>query len=240
MMMNKISWMMLDESTIPQDLGWLSSEELDRFQTFRFQKRRQDWLAGRWVAKKLLLALNTNINSLNFFEISIRNQPEGAPFPLLRGEKLKGCLSISHRGGRSVAAFTDNPGVSIGIDLELIEEKSDGFIEDYFTQSEAERLFSYPDDERASLASLLWSGREAMLKAHQTGLRLDTRHIELQCPVWMGKSEWQPIKILQYPATMHSMKLYWKYIHPFVITMAIQHKNQPQQVNSAWFEQVFI
>ena len=239
-MMNKISWMMLAETTIPQDLGWLSPEELDRFQTFRFQKRRQDWLAGRWVAKNLLRTLNSDSATFNYCEMTIGNLPEGAPYPLLRGEKLKGCLSISHRGGRSVAAFTDNPDVSIGIDLELVEEKSDGFIEDYFTLTEAKRLFSYPDDKRACLASMLWSAREAMLKAHQSGLRLDTRYIELQCPEWTEKSEWQPIEISQYPSAMKSMALYWKTVNAFVITMAIQQNNQPEDATPAWFEEVLI
>jgi 4'-phosphopantetheinyl transferase len=240
MVTGKIFWMVLDEVSIPGNTNWLSPGELERYQSFRFDKRKQDWLSGRWVAKKLIFSLLETENSLSMVDITVGNHPAGDPFVTVRGEILNGSLSISHRGEKSAAAFTSIPFTSIGIDLELIEEKSEGFIEDYFTEGETKGVMSFEKVEnRDLLASLLWSAKEAMLKAHQIGLRIDTRELELEIPSGESCVGWCPIEILRCPAEMQPMVLYWKQIDHFLITLAIKFTAQGE-LSSDLIEQVLL
>lgn len=237
---NNIFWMILDEVSIPDDTDWLSPAELERYQSFRFDKRKQDWLAGRWAAKSLIFSFLKTENSLLMREISIGNHPAGDPFVSVREEILHGSLSISHRGGKSAAAFTSIPNVSIGIDLEMIEEKSEGFIEDYFTEQETKGVMSFAKvRNRDLLASLLWSAKEAMLKAHQIGLRIDTRKMELQIPSVESGVDWCPLEILKCPTDMQPMMLFWKQMDQFLITMAIKFTDQ-REISSDLIEQVLL
>ncbi len=240
-MTSKIYWLMLDEASIPGDTNWLSPGELERYQSFRFDKRKQDWLSGRWVAKNLIFELIKEQNTFELKEISIGNHSAGDPFVILREEILNGSLSISHRGGKSAAAFTSIPNISIGIDLELIEEKSEGFIEDYFNEGETKEVMSFAKiGKKDCLASLLWSAKEALLKAHQIGLRIDTREMELQIPSEDSCMDWCPIEILRCPAEMQPMTLYWRQMDYFLITMAIKHLSQGEKFSSGLIEQVFL
>ena len=42
---------------LPEGLDWLTPGERARYEEFRFEKRQQDWLLGRWTAKQALLEL---------------------------------------------------------------------------------------------------------------------------------------------------------------------------------------
>lgn len=65
----------------------------------------------------------------------------------------------------------------MGCDLELIESRSDTFLEDYFTFDEQKLVARVPVEDRACVVTLLWSAKESALKALREGLRLDTRSL---------------------------------------------------------------
>ena len=65
----------------------------------------------------------------------------------------------------------------MGCDVERVEPRSPGFLQDYFTDEEQERVRSAPVPDRDALATLLWSAKESALKALQCGLRADTRSV---------------------------------------------------------------
>ena len=225
-MTEQIFWMIKDITSIPVELSWLSDVEREQIQRLRFEKRRQDRLSGRWVAKNLLKNVLAEPESIYLNEISIENETSGAPIPILNGNRIPGSLSISHRGNTAVAAYCANPTLHIGIDLEQVEEKSPGFIEDYFTLAEVKQVNQLAVSQRAWAASLLWSGREAMLKAHQIGLRLDTRQISLKVPAFESRQVWQPLEISHHPAEMKQIKLFWRLMGETLITLAIK-QNHP-------------
>ena len=224
-MKNILYWIIQDHASLPDDLHWLSTQEQERLNTFRFQKRRQDWLLGRWTVKKLV-SLALSIENLELDEIIIQNESSGAPFVLLRNVRLEGSVSISHRGDFAVAAYCHEPALSVGIDLELIEEKTQGFLEDYFTSSEVNQIMKLAQDERFLAASLFWSGREAILKAHQIGLRVDTRSFELRYSAFLDDQNWHPLEMIAYPRELGQIKLFWKQIEAYIITLAVKQKNQ--------------
>ena len=233
-----VFWSVLSFDTIPEDLDWLSLPEQNRYQQFRFPKRQQEWLLGRWVAKNLLSNLLIYSDTLPFRELSILNEESGAPFVIWKDQRLGGSLSISHRSDCAIAAFCFDPELSIGIDLEEIEAKSRGFVEDYFTESEARMVLALPIEKQALAASLLWSGREAIVKALQIGLRIDTRQIALKPPPLSSHEEWKPLEILQCPPEGKNLKLFWRKSNHSLVTLAIKLKNRVDDFHSDWIQQI--
>ncbi|MDO9086207.1 MAG: 4'-phosphopantetheinyl transferase superfamily protein [Anaerolineaceae bacterium] len=225
-----IYWNLFDSSQLPDNIAWLSEEELQQLQSFRFEKRRKDWLQGRWTAKRLIQSLFAKGDDLSSGQICIKNETSGAPYAMIKGEKMKASLSISHRGNLASTAICTDPDITIGIDLEEIENKSQGFIEDYFTTPESEYVFALPQKQQAWAASLLWSGREAILKALQTGLRYDTREIAIHCPSFIYKDEWEAIEIIKSPEKQDSTRLFWRKLENYLITLAVISKNEQFEI----------
>jgi len=146
----------------------------------RFPKRRREWLLGRWTAKNLLRQCDPACAGLALADITVENEPAGAPFLLVQaGQRWPGSLSLSHRDDLAVCALTLQPGRSVGIDLEKVELRSEEFILDYFTPAEIERIAACPPGQHERWVALTWSIKEALLKLAGIGLRLDTRKIEL-------------------------------------------------------------
>jgi 4'-phosphopantetheinyl transferase len=178
---SSIYWNLIHRSQIPQDhpMGFLSKSESIKLSGLHFPKRRADWLLGRWAAKALVYSLPA-YRQYSLDEIEIKNTPEGAPYiQPVGGGVARECLSISHSDPFALAALSPDPRLRIGVDLERIEPRSDIFLEDYFTRTELELMFSFPAAQRALLANLFWSIKEAMLKAVGVGLRRDTRSVEV-------------------------------------------------------------
>ncbi len=69
---------------------------------------------------------------------------------------------------------------TLGIDLEIIEPRTNAFVADFFTPAK----WAYVDalnevDRRHEAANLIWSAKEAALKVQQVGLWVDTRTVEV-------------------------------------------------------------
>lgn len=160
-------------------MGFLSESESCRFSAMRFPKRREEWLLGRWAAKSLVHGFPA-YRSYPLDEIEIKNTADGMPYiHPIGGEVAPECVSISHSGPFALCALSPDSTFPIGVDLERIEPRSGTFLEDYFTQAELDLVFCSLDANRTMLVNLIWSTKEAMLKALGTGLRRDTRSVEV-------------------------------------------------------------
>lgn len=139
--------------------GALSGKETAVYGTFRMEKRRAEWLAGRLAAKSLLAP----VLGMRPAECEIGMDRLGRP---CCGEIL---VSISHSGGWALAAV--KPGaVFLGADLEKVEERHQAWYSDYFHPSELPN----PDP---SEATRLWTVKEALLKALGLGLMADPLNV---------------------------------------------------------------
>src|SRR6185437_10773079 len=88
-------------------------------------------------------------------------------------------ISMTDRAGWAVCLLGP-PGRSLGCDLELVERRTEMFVHDYLTEREAEHVMAAPSGpERDLLANLAWSAKESALKVLRTGLRRDTRTVEV-------------------------------------------------------------
>jgi len=214
-----VYWLVLAAKP-PEALSFLSSEEYRVLSTKRFAKRRAEWLNGRWAAKRLLHASHPELVNAPLDKIEINNSPEGVPYVMLNGRMLECSLSISHREQAAFCAVTFQPFFRVGADIERIESRSAAFVTDYFTASEAE-LICASASETHFLATLIWSAKEAMLKALGKGLRLDTRQVEVT-RVFEEGAGWSPLNVFC-PFVVESDRwdVRWQRWGDYVLTLAV-------------------
>jgi 4'-phosphopantetheinyl transferase len=199
-----VRWLMQGDQDVPplvplgeEEDGWLSPGERQRLAGLRVPRRRADFLLGRWTAKRAVAAHLGRREGLSGIEV--RPAQSGAPEVFLDGAPAPVSLSISHRAGRSLCAVAD-AGAALGCDLEVVEARDASFVADYFTDAEQAAVVGAPAAERAALCALIWSAKEGALKALRTGLRLDTRAVEVRAPQgagWLaaGRAGWSPISV---------------------------------------------
>lgn len=209
-------------SLTASDFSWLSVAEQDLVRKMRFPKRIGEWLSGRWTAKQLLSRYLPHLANQQLSSVSIESHPDGYPLVWVDGKPLKGCLSISHRQDKAAAAYTTEKDVLLGIDLEWIEERHPAFLQDYFNDYEIEWVQAAPSGERAARTTLLWSAKEAALKALQLGLAIDTRMIEVHPHIEGDSLDWQ---ILEYCGDLskegYRLIGWWQRRGDYMITLAV-------------------
>ena len=164
---------------VPSELDWLSSEERRHLNRLRVEKRRRDWLLGRWTAKSALLRHPyLSSSSVEPCDLTVRPAADGAPEALLRNRRLPVSLSLSHRAGWGLCALAPEDMLA-GCDLEVVEARSSGFLSDYYSDEEQAILRSEPDLHMDQIATFFWAAKESTLKALRVGLRADTRRIQI-------------------------------------------------------------
>lgn len=172
-----VSWLTSYRAELPDALDWLAAEERARLAGLRIAKRRDDYLLGRWTAKRAIAALLAPATPLE--AIAVRAAEDGAPEAFLDGAPLALTLSLSHSAGRALAAVT-GPGAALGADLERIEPRSALLVDDFFTADEAAQVAAQPRDRRDHAITLIWSAKESALKARRSGLREDPRRVRVE------------------------------------------------------------
>jgi 4'-phosphopantetheinyl transferase len=203
--------------------GLLCEAEQQRLSTLKVDKRRRDWLLGRWTAKHLLQGYLAQVTGTapRLDEIRIANQEDGSPYCLLspsdgEEQRLPLSLSISHSHGHSLCALCQESDVellprsdgaialrggdvrwSLGCDLEWIERRDQSFINDFFTAQELRDVMGTPAEQRDCRVTAIWSAKESVLKGLRTGLRIDTRRLAcLFDPDDLMAKEWSPLTVV--------------------------------------------
>jgi len=172
--MDRIFWLTRTSAKIPADDDWLSKSERIVLAGFRFPKRRNDWLLGRWTAKE---AIRLFLAGRNFLlpSLEIRSAADGAPEAFFEGRPAGVSLSISHSRDRSLCV-AGSRAMSVSCDLEWIEPREDNFENDYFVQEEISFVAQSPF-AREVASNLIWSAKETTLKIIRKGLSRDTRSV---------------------------------------------------------------
>jgi len=232
--------------------GLLCAEERKRLSTLKIEKRRRDWLLGRWTAKHLVqgyLAAGEGVTA-PLDSIYIANADDGSPFCELlparngkgRAERLPVSLSISHSHGHSLCALcheSERSDVtwSLGCDMEWIEHREPSFVNDFFTAQEIRDVMATPVDRRDCRVTAIWSAKEAVLKSLRTGLRIDTRRITCQFgPPDTLATEWTPLTVTvdrglaaEFPGSWFA---WWQVQDQFVLTMALHEEAVAEMAGS--------
>lgn len=173
------SWLARGEHEVPDSADWLTADEAGAAAGIRFTKRRTEFLLRRWVCKQAVAAaagLPADLPSLA--RIEVMNRPSGAPYVRVEGAPLGLDVSLTDRAGWAVCLVGVALG-RLGCDLEIVEPRSAGFTADFLTVAEQGHVASLPAADRDAAANLIWSAKESALKVLQTGLRRDTRSVEV-------------------------------------------------------------
>lgn len=211
----EVIWTRQSMADVPDDDEWLMRSEREQLARFRVPKRSADWRLGRWTAKRALRASPWVASDA---EVWIVAAPDGAP-EAYDGEWRAPCaISISHSGGRAVAAVAP-PGTRIGCDVEREEARDAGLVEDFFTARERTRIAETKEADLALAVTLVWSAKESALKLLREGLRLDTRDVEVCVPRRIARDgRWHPLAV-SYRAERALFRGWWREEDGFVVTV---------------------
>jgi phosphopantetheinyl transferase len=132
------------------DLTYFTDDELATADTFRLQKRRDEWLLARFAAKKLAL------------ELGIASDPRACsvarPALLVDGEPSAWFVSISHSEPYAAAALDRAP---VGIDIQVVRELPEQAAHLFLSDEETEVM------QRCTIADRIlhfWGAKEAAFK----------------------------------------------------------------------------
>ncbi|QEG35089.1 4'-phosphopantetheinyl transferase family protein [Bythopirellula goksoeyrii] len=169
----------LQRSTTGTD--WLSQDELESWRTFRSDVRRNTFLAGRILAKRLLRAQHCTawFTAPSQITICSNNVSSGVrPYIKFGENRLGYSLSISHTCDAVLVGGTNRSGVSVGVDLVEMRSLSAGFERSWLTDTEIALL--HKNKDHLTVADI-WAMKEAVYKAVHNGESFAPRNVEI-CP----------------------------------------------------------
>ena len=150
----------------PKAEDFLTVFEFKQYQQFDVAKRAQEWLAGRYAVKKLA----TEFFNLPFIKMQVKNARNGVPVLQTEGGNHL-TISLSHRGEYAAAAISMT-GDLIGIDIEKIEPREDGWAKEFFREDEI-------SENTPEFLTELWAKKEAVLKLLQLGLSVPAKDVKI-------------------------------------------------------------
>ncbi|WP_156659577.1 MULTISPECIES: 4'-phosphopantetheinyl transferase superfamily protein [unclassified Mycobacterium] len=215
----------MGEDDLPAGEQWLTPAEAASLAALRFTKRRSEYLLRRLVAKHAVAAVSGRpTDPAALAGIEIRNAPSGAPYVCVEGTTLELEVSITDRAGWAVCVARPAAGEGaespVGCDLELVEPRTPGFVLDFLTATEQELVASRAaGEERDMAANLIWSAKESALKVLRTGLRRDTRSLEVALAAPRGDG-WGELTVRAAEGTVFPG--WWRRDGRFVLTVATE------------------
>ncbi len=213
-----IRWLARGEHDLPGRDDWLTVGESARAAGMTMTKRRTEYLLRRWVGKHAVAAvvgLPDDLGSLARIELA--NLPSGAPVASIDGEAVGLDVSLSDRAGWAVCVVGEASG-RLGCDLELVERRSPEFVADFLTTAEQEYVAAQPAADHDLAAASIWSAKESALKVLRTGLRRDTRSVEVVLGGTAATSGWAELAVR--PVEAPVVPGWWLRAGSFVVTVA--------------------
>jgi phosphopantetheinyl transferase (holo-ACP synthase) len=159
----------------------LTETEAAEYARLTVPKRAREWITGRIALKssvQRLMAASGKEAPRNS-SIEIVTDDQGKPMALLAGQSggALGNVSLSHSNGLAMAAASATDIFQgLGVDVEVVEVRTDSWVTDYFTDNEIRAAGN--GDRRWLELTRMWCLKEAALKAMGTGLRFDLREID--------------------------------------------------------------
>ena len=188
-------------------------------------------MLGRWTAKNTVArALDHPLDLESLARIKIVNARDGAPEVTVDEMPVDLVIGMTDRGDWAVATVRRGT-ARVGCDLELVEPRSAAFVADYFTPPEHELWLALEPGDRDLVANLIWSAKESALKVLRTGLRRDTRTVEVDLGSWSGDEagRWRPLLVR--PAEGGGFPGWWVRHGEFVLTaVAAVETDMPQSL----------
>jgi 4'-phosphopantetheinyl transferase len=149
---------------------YISDSDKSRADKFHFDDDRDTWLLCHTLLR-IVIAEKLNIDPANLLIIKDKNNK-----PLIKGDPL--FFSISHT--RDAFCFVISDRFRVGIDLEKVNRNIDfeSIAETFFSRDEREFIMGSSTGSRERFF-LLWTRKEALLKAIGTGIIPNLQGIEV-------------------------------------------------------------
>lgn len=213
---------MIAENVLADPDRYLGAREKEVYQRLKFPKRKSEWLGARLVLKDLIRAVDKRSGDRELNEIEVLNENSGVPYLAFSGSRENpGKVSLSHSNGYVLCAYSPDD-IQFGIDLELVELRSTEFVADFFTPDEFDQVAKLPTDEQEIFITVIWSGKESALKALSSGLRVDTRSVEVIVPEFtINPGEWNNLSLRSRLIMENSLSLVWRREGDFVVTACL-------------------
>lgn len=214
---------MRGEPAIPRGVDWLAEPEARRAAGMRFTKRRTEYLLRRYAGKCAVAAAHDlPEDPATLRRIAVLNAPTGAPYVTIDGVRVGMDVSLTDRAGWAVCLVGGDLG-AVGCDLEIVEPRSDGFVRDFLTAAERDVVAGAGPEARDACANLIWSAKESALKVLRTGLRADTRTVEVNLGATSllraGRAPgWHPLEVA---TVIGRLPGWWRRDGDFVLTIVV-------------------
>jgi len=153
----------------------LSTDELARAASFRFERHREEFVSCRNTLRSLL----GRYLDADPADIHISSGPNGKPY-------VSGALAeliefnVSHSGDRALFAFSRE---EIGVDVELCDPQfiEPGTLDICLSPSERKTFDTLDIEEQTRVFFETWTAKEAYLKLAGDGLTIEPNLIDLNC-----------------------------------------------------------
>lgn len=160
--------------------------------------KRKSWMVSRVAVKDAVRNLLRKEKDHACFPITFEVASDEAGKPYLIGDSVKDIhISLAHKGKDAVGIARS--GKPVGIDMEIIEERSPGFYDLVFTDHEQALL---KDKDQAEWTTRFWVAKEAYGKCIGTGLKGNPKQFEVETitedSLWINQTEIKTIKHKNY------------------------------------------
>jgi len=216
----RVTWLSVGMGAVPGHDDWVDEQLDKRLGQMRYTKRRSETRLGRWTAKlAIAMTLGLALDPPTLRTIVVRNAADGAPEAHVNGAPLGAVIAMTDRADWAVCAVVGGR-MRVGCDLELVEPRSDAFVSDYLTPTEQLTVAHSADAD--VVANAIWSAKESALKVLRTGLRQDTRTVEVSLSGSAGGS-WDPLEVRD--DTGRTFPGWWIRYGDFVLTCTTEHSS---------------
>jgi 4'-phosphopantetheinyl transferase len=221
-----VTWLAVSLRDVPPiDTGWADARLSRRLAAMRYTKRRSETTLARWTAKRTVAAtFGVGDGAARLAGVVITNAVDGAPEARIDGRPIDGVIAMTDRADVAVSMVISGR-ERIGCDLELVEPRSAAFVRDYFTPREQATVAQSSEPELTG--NLIWSAKESALKVLRTGLRRDTRTVEVRIDDGNGNGEWRPLDVTV-DADRH-FPGWWLHAGEFILTAVTEAPTGPPQ-----------
>ncbi len=223
-----MQWLAVTEDTVPVGVDWLAPPEATRAAGMRFTKRRTEYRLRRFAGKRAVSALlGRPLDVASLARVEVLNRPGGAPYVRVDGADVGLDVSLTDRAGAAVClvgpAGTMGFG-TLGVDLEIVEPRSAGFVADFLTPPEQAWVRDHGPVGSlgwAVAANLVWSAKESALKVLRVGLRADTRSVTVTASDAARPDGWAPLTVRA--VTGEVFPGWWRRDGAYLLTLAARH-----------------
>lgn len=153
-----------------ENISILNEKEKEIYFSFKINKRKVDWLAGRIATKKAFLNFYNNF-SVN--EITILNREDRSPYIV---EFPSIYVTISHTEDIAIALISTN---KLGVDIEKISPINMAISKYFFSKNELDKIQNMlSNEEKLKLLYKYWTRKEAIAKYLKLGMNLNFKFID--------------------------------------------------------------